>query len=177
MYWLKQTEPRLLMSSSLRGIFEEVTLLVLPQLFSHSSFFSVFHCNEVANLSYQPLQNFSFSFHFQICRLLVLFCRLCLFLIGAVLSSSQLHHFSSSASLVLSKLPTFFSLSRTVPSCFQDPRSCSNPLFPSSFSAASIFWLLPRLKSSLFGNLCLEVFQAFLPPLAAGVTLTSLGSS
>ena len=92
MYWLKQTEPRLLLSSSLRGIFEEVTLLVLPQLFSHSSFFSVFHCNEVANLSYQPLQNFSFSFHFQICRLLVLFCRLCLFLIGAVLSSSQLRH-------------------------------------------------------------------------------------
>ena len=92
MYWLKQTEPRLFLSSSLRRIFEEVTLLVLPQLFSHSSFFSVFHCNEVANLSYQPLQNFSFSFHFQICRLLVLFCRLCLFLIGAVLSSSQLHH-------------------------------------------------------------------------------------
>ena len=171
MYWLKQTEPRLLMSSSLRGIFEEVTLLVLPQLFSHSSFFSVFHCNEVANLSYQPLQNFSFP-NMSTAR--------------PVLSSLSFPDWSCSlqfstpslsSSLALSKLPTFFSLSRTVSSFFQDPRSCSNPLFLSSFSATSIFWFLPRLKSSLFGILCLEVFQAFLPPLASGVTLTSFGSS
>ena len=172
MYWLKQTEPRLLLSSSLRGIFEEVTLLVLPQLFSHSSFFSVFHCNEVANLSYQPLQNFSFP-NMSTARPVLSSLSFPDWSCSLQFSTPPL---SSSASLVLSKLPTFFSLSRTVPCCFQDPRSCSNPPFLSSFSATSIFWLLPRLKSSLFGILCLEVFQAFLPPLASGVTLTSFDS-